>query len=44
MKEKKCSKCGIILPIDNFSRASKEKSGLKSSCKKCNSDYQKNIN
>lgn len=32
---KECSKCGDLKPLDEFSRASKERSGYKSACKAC---------
>lgn len=42
-KNKICNKCGEELPLtgEYFSKASKGKFGFKSSCKKCNSNYQK---
>lgn len=41
MITKPCSKCGAVKPIDDFSRASKEKSGRKSRCKSCVSEDDK---
>ena len=38
-KTKKCSKCGRILPIDNFSNNNSAKDGLQSYCKECCSKY-----
>lgn len=38
MESKSCSKCCIVKPYDQFSRASKEKSGRKSRCKSCISE------
>lgn len=42
---KRCSKCGCVKCVTEFSRASKEKSGYKSACKACvkvdNAEYYK---
>lgn len=38
MNTKICSKCGDSKPLEQFSRASKEKSGRKSRCKTCVSE------
>ena len=40
IKTKRCSKCGRILPIDNFSKDKTRKDGLQSNCKECCSKYQ----
>ena len=40
IKTKRCSKCGRILPIDNFSKDKTKKDGLRSNCKECCSKYQ----
>jgi hypothetical protein len=43
---KQCKNCGTILPIENFSKAARNKDGLKKNCKKCdkhlNNEYYKN--
>ena len=36
---KKCSKCGRILPVDNFSKYNKAKDGLQGYCRECSSKY-----
>ena len=35
MEEKKCSKCGQMLPVDGFYKNKKIKSGYYPHCKKC---------
>lgn len=37
MNSKKCTRCLILQPISNFSKASREKDGLQYRCKSCNS-------
>lgn len=39
--EKQCSKCKQMLPIEFFSRDKSASDGLKSSCKKCASQYHR---
>ena len=36
---KKCSKCGRILPVDEFSKYNKAKDGLQGYCRECSSKY-----
>lgn len=35
METKKCSRCGRILPLDQFSKKAKSKDGLQPYCKDC---------
>lgn len=41
METKKCNKCGRELPIEDFVKNSRIKSGYSSHCKKCHGDYAK---
>lgn len=41
MGTKKCSACGLILAIDDFTRCSREKDGRSCRCRKCNYISQK---
>jgi hypothetical protein len=38
---KKCSKCGADKPITEFSKDSRKASGIRPSCKVCNSEHKK---
>jgi hypothetical protein len=40
MELKRCGMCSIYLDKSLFSKCSREKDGLQSSCKKCYKDYQ----
>lgn len=42
MEYKKCNKCGIILPTDEFYKNKGSKSGLQTYCKQCHKHYLKN--
>jgi len=41
LKMKKCSKCGMELPMNNFSKDKGKKNGLQSHCKECCARYKK---
>lgn len=40
MDTKKCSKCGIEKPLDEFGIIKERKSGHRSECKECNRKYK----
>ena len=42
METKICTKCGKILPLENFNWRDKKKGTRRSECKFCHSDYMKN--
>lgn len=42
METKKCTKCGRILPIDQFNWRDKAKGTHRADCKECHSGYMKN--
>jgi hypothetical protein len=39
--EKTCTRCKLPKPINEFGRVAKNKDGLSTWCKKCNSEYHK---
>ena len=39
--EKKCSKCGKVKPLDEFSKQKRGKFGVRAHCKSCMAEYQK---
>ena len=41
METKKCTRCGRILPIDQFSKKTKSKDGLQPYCKECTKEIQR---
>lgn len=41
LKEKICPRCNQVLPIDAFAKDSKASSGLRSWCKNCSREYQR---
>lgn len=42
MKDKKCYKCGLVIPISDFSKNPSRPDRLNSQCKSCHSAYRKN--
>ena len=38
---KRCTKCGQLLPLDNFSKCAGYKDGHKNICKKCHNEHSK---